>query len=133
MALAGTGTQVIMINRLFNYTSRTNGTPAWQKLSVAQTLFTRLTDTYHFADVLRTLDRESQLTMNKRLGYHNTILTSMRPNFSHLHGLYFRLRLSIEDEYLVSTSQPPEPLCFLQCWAQTRVAVWLGALPGCWA
>lgn len=90
-----------MICSLFNYTSDLNGPPDQQKVTIIQMLFTRLADTYHFADLIRSLDKHSQLVLNRRLGYHNTILTSMRKDFSHLHGLHFRLRFGVEDEHLV--------------------------------
>ena len=92
-----------MILKLFNFDSVLNGTAIIQKTTAIQILFTRLSDTYHCGDLLRVLDRPRQIILNRRIGYHNTILTSMRPDFSHLHGLYFRLRLGVEDEHLVSS------------------------------
>eukprot|EP00873_Tetraselmis_striata_P013646 jgi/Tetstr1/433910/TSEL_023090.t1 len=92
--------QVLMILKLFNFHSTTNGSASQQRVAIVQVLFTRLVDTVHFADVLRNLDREAQAAVNRRLGYHNTILTGIREDNSHLHRLHFSLRLSVEDEYL---------------------------------
>lgn len=63
---------------------------------LAQILFCRLTDLCHFTDVLRECTPPEQIELLQRLGYLNCIYTNKR-DLSHLHGLYFMIRLSVEE------------------------------------
>mmetsp|Transcript_21235 Transcript_21235/g.59033 ORF Transcript_21235/g.59033 Transcript_21235/m.59033 type:complete len:715 (-) Transcript_21235:33-2177(-) len=71
------------------------------RVTIIQILFTRIVDLWHFADILRECTPAEQVQVMQRLGYHNCIYTSRR-DLSHLHGICFLLRLSVEEEYRVA-------------------------------